>query len=228
MERPPLDDATGWSQGRSRARSHARSHSRGQWLQASVARLVGSRLFWALFVGVLFAFPIGRSLARSLPPAPPVLGEVGRFTLTDQYGNAIGSAELVGHLWVATLLPSEAASPEQAAAVETMRTLIHRTKNLGPTFRMITIAADPVRDSQARRRELVEKYCSSSQLWSFLGGSEEEVGAAKRAITQAVGSGPADSLYLVDMHGRLRGVYGRDKSSLDRLMQDISYVANLP
>jgi cytochrome oxidase Cu insertion factor (SCO1/SenC/PrrC family) len=193
-------------------------------LHSSLAKLVGSRVFWALFVFVLFALPLGRSLARTLPPPPPILGEVAPYSLHDQDGEVMGSAELHGHVYVVRFVATDA-SP---ATIEELRTLVHRTKNLGTFFRMVTIAKDAALDTQARRHEMLLKYCSSSLLWSYVGGTDAELGAASRAITGAVGAGPADAFYLVDVRGRLRGVYGNDKPSIDRLMQDISYVANIP
>jgi hypothetical protein len=205
----------------------------GDVTQAVLARLTGSRLFWVVFVGVLFALPIGRSLARTLPPAPPVLGEVRPFELQDQYGHVVGSQQLVGHVWVVAQLPPEGAITHDMA-VETIRTVIHRTKNLGTLFHMVTLPEDDAAvASDDDRRALVEKYCSSSQLWSFLGGSTQAVVRAKHALYDSVelggvGTGGAVGLLLVDRRGAIRGAYGTDPSSIDRLMTDTSYIANLP
>src|ERR1700683_5234556 len=175
----------------------------GDVTQAVLARLTGSRLFWVVFVGVLFALPIGRSLARTLPPAPPVLGEVRPFELQDQYGHVVGSQQLVGHVWVVAQLPPEGAITHDMA-VETIRTVIHRTKNLGTLFHMVTLPEDDAAvASDDDRRALVEKYCSSSQLWSFLGGSTQAVVRAKHALYDSVelggvGTGGAVGLLLVD------------------------------
>jgi cytochrome oxidase Cu insertion factor (SCO1/SenC/PrrC family) len=209
----------------------------GNAVQTWLAKLTGSWVFWAAFIGILFALPLGRSLARSLPPAPPVLGEVQPFELTDQHGNHVGSEQLRGQLWVAAFLPPEnapenaAAATEAARAVETVRTLIHRTKNLGSVFHMVTLPTDPAHTSEADRKALVEKYCSSSQLWMYLGGTPLEMEEAEsRIFSSSLGTGTyaADRLVLVDTRGRIRGVYGTDAPSLDRLMQDTGYVANLP
>ena len=183
------------------------------------------------FVGVLFALPLGRSFAQKLPDAPPLLGEVAPFSLHDQYGHVLGSDQLKNHIWVAAFLPPEGA-PNHAAAVETVRNVIHRTKNLGAMFHMITLPTDAVGESagvsEADRRTLVEKYCSSSELWSYLGGTPEEIDRATHAMLASLGSGPPDQLILVDVRGGIRGVYTPDKPSVDRLMQDTGYVANLP
>jgi cytochrome oxidase Cu insertion factor (SCO1/SenC/PrrC family) len=202
-------------------------------LQSWLATLTGSRAFWAVFIGTLFLLPIGRSLARTLPPAPSSLGDVEPFELTDQYGSRVGSQELAGHVWVIAFLPPDE-SPEARSAVETVRTVLHRTKNLGPMFHVVTLPTDPAHASEAERKALVEKYCSSSQLWSYLGGTDEDVVKAARHMLSPLGyvrsdvPGVAEPIVLVDTKGRVRGVYGSDPGSIDRLMQDVSYVANIP
>src|ERR1700722_7160839 len=138
------------------------------------AKLTGSWGFWVVFIGTLFAFPIGRTLARTLPPAPPVLGAIQPFELTDQNGNRVGSVQLREQLWIVAFLPPADAA-ESTAAVDTVRHVIHRTKNLGSVFHMVTLPTDPAHTSEADRKELVEKYCSSARLWTYLGGSPEEV-----------------------------------------------------
>ncbi|HQQ78338.1 MAG TPA: hypothetical protein PLB01_13370, partial [Thermoanaerobaculia bacterium] len=52
--------------------------------QRLAARLTGSPWFWAVFVFAVFAVPVFRSVTRPLPAAPPVLGELPAFALTDQ------------------------------------------------------------------------------------------------------------------------------------------------
>ncbi len=195
-------------------------------LQAGLARLVGRPLFWVIFVFALFALPIGRSLARTLPPAPPVLGEVQPFELDDQDGHRMGSEHLKNHVWVATFLRSDAGADD--AGVKTARDVLHRARNLGDAFRMVTFAADATQDSESARHALVQKYCSSAKLWTYLGGTPAEVDRASHALLASVGAGPSNQLLLVDGRGRIRGLYGSDKASIDHLMDDVGYVVNLP
>lgn len=194
--------------------------------QGSVARLVGSRVFWVLFVGILFALPLGRSLARTLPPAPPVLGLTQPFELLDQYGHSVTTPQLRGKVWV---LAFTSAAEHTGVSIEDQRTVVYRVRNLGTAFRMITITTTPDEDTQALRKSAIEKHASSSQLWAFLGGSDAEVEKATGALlSSASGAATSGQLLLVDPQGRIRGVYATDKPSIDHLMQDISYVANIP
>jgi cytochrome oxidase Cu insertion factor (SCO1/SenC/PrrC family) len=198
----------------------------GQRLHASVAKLVGSRLFWVLFIGTLFGLPLGRSLARTLPPAPPILGQIEPFELEDQYGNTVTEASLRGQMWV---LAFTSASGHGGISFDEQRDVVYRTRNLGSAFRMVTVTTAPEDDTREVRRAAVEKHSSSSQLWAFLGGSRLNVERATAAAIAPLSATQAgEQLFLFDRKGRLRGVYSPDKIGLDHLMQDLSYVANFP
>jgi protein SCO1/2 len=202
------------------------AHASARRLQSGVAKLVGSRLFWLLFVGTLFAVPLGRSLARTLPPSPPMLGNIEPFELHDQYGHSVTSSQLQGRIWV---LAFTSVSAQSGASITDQRTVVYRTRNLGSAFRMITITTTPDQDTQDVRRAAVEKHASSANLWAFLGGSRAEVEKATQGILSPLGATEgASDLLLIDQRGRIRGVYATDKSSVDHLMQDISYVTNFP
>src|SRR5580692_2513585 len=105
-------------------------------LQSGVAKLVGSRVFWLLFTGTLFALPLGRSLARTLPDAPPTIGEVSPFELPDQYGQAVTTAQLRGKVWVAAFMSSK---QHTGTPLEAQRSIVYRTRNLGSAFRLVAL-----------------------------------------------------------------------------------------
>jgi protein SCO1 len=201
----------------------------GAQVQAVVARLVGKPVFWIAFVAFLFALPLGRSLARTLPPAPPVLGQLTPFELEDQYGHRLGTEEMQLQTWVISFAPVDDAQGT-VEEMKNLRTIVYRTRNLGSTFHMVTLPADASHDSQEARRVAVEKHCSSSRLWAFLGGPKEKIEDALHAVLGPLGQTvpETDELVLVDGRGQVRGTYRTDKASIDRLMQDVGYVVNLP
>jgi len=202
------------------------SRASARRLQSGVAKLVGSRVFWVLFVGTLFALPLGRSLARTLPDAPPTLGEIEPFELADQYGHPVTTPQLRGKVWVAAFMSTSA---HTGVPMEAQRSIVYRTRNLGAAFRLVAITTTPEEDTEAVRKEAIEHHVSSSQSWAFLGGPKERVERATAAVMAP--HTPAemqDHAFLVDQHLRIRGVYTTDKAGLDRLMQDISYVTNFP
>jgi protein SCO1/2 len=198
----------------------------GSRLQRGVARLVGSRLFWIFFTLTLFSLPLGRSLARSLPASPPTLGHVESFSLEDQYGHTVTDQALLGRMWV---LAFTSATGRSGMSFDDQRTVVYRTRNLGAAFRMITITTTPDTDTRDVRRAAVEKHSSSADLWAFLGGPRAAVERATAAAIAPMSTTEADAnLFLVDRKGQIRGVYSPDKSGLDHLMTDLSYVANFP
>lgn len=198
----------------------------GRRLQGSVAKLTGSRLFWVLLMCTLFGLPLGRSLARTLPPSPPTLGQVEPFELEDQYGHAVSLSKLRGKMWV---LAFTSASAQSGVPFDVQRTVVYRTRNLGAAFRMITMTTTPDEDNREVRKATVEKHSSSAELWAFLGGARTEVERATAAAIAPLSATQAgEQLFLIDRKGQIRGMYPPTKPGLDRLMQDLSYVANFP
>jgi cytochrome oxidase Cu insertion factor (SCO1/SenC/PrrC family) len=62
-----------------------------------------------------------------------------------------------------------------------------------------------------------------------LGGPRAQVERATAAAIAPLSATQAgDQLYLVDRKGQIRGMYPPTKPGIDRLMQDLSYVANFP
>ena len=141
----------------------------------------------------------------------------------------MGTEELQLQTWVVSFAPADG-SPQMAEELAALRTIVYRTRNLGSTFHMVTLPTDPARASQEDRKAALEKHCSSSRLWAFLGGGREKVERAERAVLGPLrlDAPPADQVFLVDGRGRIRGMYGIDKPSIDRLMQDVGYVSNIP
>jgi cytochrome oxidase Cu insertion factor (SCO1/SenC/PrrC family) len=198
----------------------------GRRLQASVAKLTGSRLFWVLLMCTLFGLPLGRSLARTLPPSPPTIGQVEPFELEDQYGHSVTTTALRGRVWAVAFMSTSA---HTGVSMEVQRSIVYRTRNLGSAFRLVSITTTPNLDTEAVRKEAIEHHVSSAQPWAFLGGQRPQVERAIAAVMAPHTPAEApDQVFLIDQHLRIRGIYTTDKGGLDRLMQDISYVTNFP
>src|SRR5687767_2217231 len=76
----------------------------GARIESRMKRLTGSPVFWLLFLGTLFAYPIISSVQRQLPKPLPVLFTLPEFTLTDQLGKPFGTADLQGKVWIADFI----------------------------------------------------------------------------------------------------------------------------
>ncbi len=210
-------------------------------VQQFVARLVGSWIFWLLFVLLGVGLPIARTLTMDMPARVPVVEKAGNFRLVNQYGQAYGSAELKGKVWVAAMMCTEC--PYASAEFTTRLTKVqHRSRGLADQFRLVSFSMDPVSDTPAVLLKHAEERKTSRGRWFFLTGPPELV---KQAIAQTFGreaprqkrgeaamkgfnSAKSYIIALIDQRMRVRGYYdSRDDASIDELMRDIGLVVNL-
>src|SRR6266478_2230099 len=156
-----------------------------------LAALIGRPWFWATVIGVLFGVPLGRGLTqRNPPPAPPLLGPFPSFALASDGGGEFKDLDLHRRPFVAGLLCSDCA--EAAERLATMRTLQHRTRNLGDAVRLVSFSQ---RLDAAALREVRGKN-AGGQRWILLAGAPV---AAARLFPGA------NTLVLVDGDLRIRG-----------------------
>jgi protein SCO1/2 len=206
------------------------------------ARLVSQPLFWAATLGVLFGLPLVRSMLRRLEAAPPVLGALPAFTLTDQRGQPFGTRELAGKVWVADFMftSCQAACPLLS---ERMAEVGRRAKGLGPDFHLVSISVDPERDTPQRLATYAARYGAHPIAWSFLTGPADAIEAAVvGGFKIGMGKEPAaadadiktevfqifhgENLVLVDRQLRIRGYFPATPEGLDLLMTAVGRVAN--
>jgi protein SCO1 len=208
------------------------------------ARLVGQPLFWAALVGVLFGLPVVRSMTRRLQAAPPVLGSLPAFTLTDQSGQPFGTRELAGKVWVADFVFTSCQSACPLLS-ERMAEVGRRAKKLGPDFHLVSISVDPERDTPERLATYAARYGAHPLAWSFLTGPAQaiesavvdgfKVGMGKEPAPAAPGADPkaavleifhGEHLVLVDRQLKIRGYFPATPEGLDLLMTAVGRVAN--
>jgi hypothetical protein len=185
-------------------------------LQARLASWVGKPLFWAVFVGALFAAPLIRGLRGGPLPAPPaVLGSFPHFQEQDDRGMAFGSGDLRGHAFFVNLICVRCGG-KGALAVETMRILQHRSRNLGDALRLVSFATDGDPPALAA----VRRERPSSERWALLAGAPPGV----RVLF------PNDQgLLLVDGRSRIRGRYpSSDSAASTAALRDAALVLNEP
>src|SRR5579872_4602645 len=210
-----------------------------------VARALGRPAFWFAALAVLFGVPLGRSLLRQTPPPPPVLGTLPSFTLTDQTGHPMGTAELRDKVWVADFIFT-ACQEACPLLTQKMGDVLRRARNLGPDFHLVSISVDPERDTPARLAEYGARFGAPPQKWSFLTGPIDVIQTAvvdgfkeglERTPVRAPGAGPeappsfweimhGEHLVLVDRQLRIRGYFPATPEGLDRLMEAIGQVVN--
>lgn len=162
---------------------------------------------------------------------PPVLGRIPAFSLMDQGGRPLGSAELAGGPWVADLVFTRCAlvCPRMTAA---MARLDRRLPRDG--VRLVSVSVDPVHDTPEVLADYAAKH-GASERWSFLTGEPEAVRALalegfKLGVAEIAGEADpglaithSDRFVLVDSESRVRGYYDPfDPASIARLERDLA------
>jgi protein SCO1/2 len=201
---------------------------------------VASPLFWAAALGLLFGWPLARSMRRQLGAAPPVLGSLPAFALTDQASRPFGTRELAGKVWVADFVFT-ACQEACPLLSQRMQEVGRRTKHLGPDFHLVSISVDPDRDTPARLAEYAARYAANPVRWSFLTGPSDaiqdavtggfKVGMGREAAKADDGTTffqifHGENLVLVDRQLRIRGYFPATNEGVDKLVEAIGRVAN--
>ena len=188
------------------------------WPQRAIARLVGSRLFWSLFIAMGFTLPLVRSVLRPLPVPPPTLAAFPAFKLVDEAGRPLTNQALAGRLVIA-----EFAAPGAVLAGSPLARLQTRVKNTGNAVHLLTFVkgnGDP-----ASLAELALKAHAGTWRWSFATGAVDELETAAASVLKTPSL--EGKLLLVDAHGNVRRVTSPAKEEVDAMMRDIQLLANL-
>ncbi len=205
--------------------------ARASWL----GRLVVRPVFWVVAMALLFGVPLGRSFLRHVPAAPPDLGTLPDFALTDQTGQPFGTRDLRGKVWVADFIFTNCAGSCPLLS-QKMAEVAKRARQLGPDFRLVSLTVDPERDTPPVLAGYAAHYGANPHKWSFLTGDMVTI---QNAVTDGfkVGMGKdkvgdfweifhGENLVLVDRQLHIRGYFPATAEGLDRLMEAIGVVVN--
>ena len=175
--------------------------------------------FWACAVGLLFCLPLLKSLTRDLPPelpgkdTPPL-----HFELPDLQGNPVTRESLAGRPAIVMALPL-ANRVERDAGFESLIRLRKRLRGLDKSVLFVVLA---VGSDTASLREMLAARIGYKPVHVYLWDRD---GATREELFRRAGSVSAEYL-LLDRHGRVRGVYGRDEAERDRLVEQTGQLAN--
>jgi protein SCO1/2 len=137
-----------------------------------------------------------------------VFYDVPAFELTDQRGQTFGSAQLLGHVWVADFVFTncEATCPRMSSRMRALQ------KATGPDVRLVSFSVDPDRDTPPVLAAYAGKFSADPARWHFLTGSKDTLNLIDRDTFKlgTVGTEIEHStrFALVDRKGRIRGYYG--------------------
>jgi len=190
-------------------------------------------------VGVTFVLKRERGGVEGA--ALPVLGQVGAFSLTNQFGIQVRESDLEGYVWLADVVFSRC--PGQCHQLSQMMSEIQRGLAPGLPIRFVSLTADPEFDSPAVLNRYAQRYGAEINRWLFLTGPKPEVyGLAMKGLKFSVveneeaKDASIDELFihsasfaLVDRQGRLRAmVQAEDKDSTARILKLLEILAKEP
>lgn len=210
-----------------------------------IERLVRHWAFWVAFMALAFGYPIWRSLDRELPPELPKFYQVPAFSLLNDFNKPFGSNELKGKVYIANFMFTSCPTT-CPALMEKMQKVQKRIRGVGNKAALVTITVDPETDTPNVLHKFARGLHANPFVWSFLTGNEKDIksllvdgfkvpmGDGKQPMQGMVEGEEvtlfdivhSEKLVLVDQDGWVRGYYGTDKMSLDRLMVDMGLTMN--
>jgi protein SCO1 len=183
---------------------------------------------WAFVVGCALV-TLMRPLLRREPPPPPVLRQLPRFELVGSNGKPFGSDELRGHVYVVNFFFTDCTSlcPTLMKGMARLQQR-YRDENLD-SIRLVSITADPERDTPERLRQAEGEYGVDPARWVLLTGPRDRIrelavtgfqvalGEPDRNEAGLLDIAHSGKILLVDSAGALRGYYDSDAMGLDEV-----------
>lgn len=210
----------------------------GSRLQIQVSRLVGRPAFWTVVILAGLLLPVLNQVLRPIPKPLPVLGQLGSFAFTNQEGHPVGSADLKGHVWVASFIFTRC--PTICPAItQKLGGLQKRARNISQAFRIVSFSVDPNHDTPQVLAAYARKHKVSPRMWHLLTGPLDDIRqTVEGGLKMAMGA-PAEGeqdfasifhgthLVLVDAQLQVRGYYdSSEPETMDRLLADATMLIN--
>lgn len=180
----------------------------------------------------VLAFGCSKKSAESIP----VLGQLPKFSLVDQNGQAFDRGTMEGDLWVADFIFTHCRStcPRLTAHMRGLQTRVADV----PTAHFLSVSVDPRNDTP----DVLKAYMTKNELpdanWRFVTGEEE---AIRHVVVDGfrVGLGDGDSeaagaeeimhanyFVLVDEKAQVRGYYRANNDGIADLERDLRTLAS--
>lgn len=202
-----------------------------------IGNVVSSPVFFALFVALMFSWPIARSIraAGNLPGPRPILGAVADFQLMDHRGDTFGSADLRGRLWIANFIFTRCPTICPTLTKQ-MAEIQHRIRSVAQVVHLVSFTVDPEYDTPEVLAEYAKRFRASQFMWSFVTGPRDKVQSLVRdgfkiymegSTDDPVNIGHGSHFVLVDGAQRIRGYYDlSDEKAMDELLRDVGLLIN--
>jgi len=158
-------------------------------------------------------------------------GSVPPFQLVNQDGQAFGSSNLAGKIWIADFIYSTCPGPCPmiSSRMSEMQKPLEKTD-----VHFVSFTVDPDKDTPAQLREYASRLKAQPGRWDFLTGPKSEIYSLsqhgfKLAAADRSGSNaePLHStrMILVDRRGQIRGYYDATTAdAITKLLADTNHL----
>lgn len=162
-------------------------------------------------------------------PGDTTYHSVPPFTFTDHYGQAFGSKDLEGKLFVVEFFFATCKTICPKMTMQMKR--VQQAYKDDPEINLVSFTVNPAADTVPVLSTYAQKHGAMKGKWSFLTGDKKEIYDLARygffATTLEGDGGPhdfihTDQLILVDKDMRIRGFYsGTDYEEVNKLIDEI-------
>ncbi|MEZ4815197.1 MAG: SCO family protein [Bdellovibrionota bacterium] len=212
--------------------------------KSEITKIFESKLFWVALVLILFSLPLTLSLRRPPVPQPPVLGQLGAFSLINQEGLPFGTEQVMGSVllvnFVFTRCPSVCPTLTKA-----MSQIQERLKGTAKSIQLLTITVDPDFDKPNVLKAYAKQFGARHDTWNFLTGSKEDIRKLvvdnfKSALEEPISEDKTDmapafeiahseQFVIVDQVGRIRAYeHVQSSDDINRILRLFAIIANTP
>lgn len=181
------------------------------------------------------------SVLRGSGTKLPVIATIPEFTLTNHLGQAVGRADLAGHVWVADIIFTRCPGPcaDMTRRMKELQSALPENS----LVRLVSLTTDPGHDAPSILKAYAERFGAKSHNWQFLTGAKPELFrlAVEGLKLTAIEVNPADRkdpsdlfihstlFVLVDKRGQLRAAHeATEPGWLDRLKADLAALDREP
>jgi protein SCO1/2 len=158
-------------------------------------------------------------------------GMVPAFQLTNQNGQAFGSGQLAGKIWIADFIYTTCPGPCPMISSR-MSELQKPLEN--SDVHLVSFSVDPEKDTPAVLRDYAAKLQAQPGRWDFLTGSKSAIYKLSHdGFKLAVSDGSAEQglpihstrMVLVDRRGQIRGYYDAvEADAITNLVADANHL----
>ena len=184
-----------------------------------------------LLVATIFFFVWRGQVNHLASRAMQFYGSVPPFQLVNQNGQAFGSNQLAGKIWIADFIFT--ACPGPCPMISSRMSELQ--KPLGKTdVHLVSFSVDPEKDTPEVLRGYAEKLHAQPQRWDFLTGPKATIyDLSKNGFKLGVSDGSEEAgvpvhstrMILVDRHGEIRGYYDAlEADAVTKLLADTSHL----